>query len=80
MTDTELDEILTLRWPAVVRRAMMDGDDFSRNFTRSIARQGKRPNWRPSAKQEYFMRRLLAEVQQQNDTEWSPIEEDQHSA
>ncbi len=38
MTDLELDEILTLRWPKVVRRAMAGTDEWLKSFTRSIAR------------------------------------------
>ena len=61
MTDLELDEILTLRWPSVLRRVMADlgADDFIKGFTRSIARHGKRPSWRPSDKQAQVMRQLL---------------------
>lgn len=61
MTDLELDEILTLRWPSVVRRVMGDltADDFARGFARSIARHGKRPTWHPTPKQERIMRQML---------------------
>lgn len=63
MTDRELDEILTLRWPMVVRRVMADGtDDWLQGFVRSIARHGKRATWRPSGKQEQIMRRLVSEL------------------
>lgn len=63
MTDRELDEILTLRWPMVVRRVMADGsDDWLMGFVRSIARHGKRPSWRPSDKQAGIMRRLVSEL------------------
>lgn len=63
MTELELDEILTVRWPIVVRRTMADAsDDWVKGFVRSIARQGKRPAWRPTPKQESLMRRLVAEV------------------
>lgn len=64
MTDTELDEILTVRWPSVVRQVMADGsDDWLKGFVRSIARHGKRPTWRPSPRQERIMLRLLADQQ-----------------
>ncbi|ARE38333.1 hypothetical protein RGUI_0192 [Rhodovulum sp. P5] len=63
MTAAELDEILTFRWPSVVRRVMADGsDDWLKGFVRSVAKHGKRPNWRPSFKQEQIMRRLLTEI------------------
>ena len=52
MTDSDLDEILTFRWPIVMRRVMADGsDEWLQGFVRSIARHGKRPSWRPSPKQ-----------------------------
>lgn len=61
MTDQELDEILTLHWPVVVRSVMGDArtEDFFRGFARSIARHGKRPDWRPSPAQERIMRQML---------------------
>jgi len=63
MTDRELDEILTFRWPLVVRRVMADGnDEWLQGFVRSIARNGKRATWRPSGKQEQIMRRLVSEL------------------
>lgn len=63
MTEQELDEILTLRWPAVVRQVMADGsDDWLKGFVCSIARQGKNKSWHPSKRQVSIMRRLLAEL------------------
>lgn len=63
MTDCELDEVLTCRWPMVVRRVMAEGtDEWLKGFVRSIARHGKRAEWRPSGKQEQIMRRLLSEL------------------
>ena len=63
MTDSDLDEILTFRWPIVMRRVMADGsDEWLQGFVRSIARHGKRPSWRPSPKQEQIMRRLVSEL------------------
>ena len=62
MTDLELDEILTLHWPRVIRRAMRDGDEWARGFARSIARHGKRRSWRPSPKQAHIMRRMVSEL------------------
>ncbi len=61
MTDVELDQILTLQWPSVVRRIMGDpkADDFAKGFARSIARHGKRPSWRPSQKQARIMREMV---------------------
>lgn len=63
MTSAELDEIMTYRWPIVVRRVMADGaDEWIKGFVRSIARHGKRASWHPSPKQEQIMRRLVAEL------------------
>ncbi|TRD22086.1 hypothetical protein [Palleronia caenipelagi] len=63
MTDRELDEILTYRWPFVLRRVMADdSDDWLKGFVRSIAKHGKRAGWRPSVKQEQIMRRLVSEL------------------
>ena len=63
MTDRELDEIITLRWPLVLRRVMADGsDEWIKGFAKSIARHGKRASWRPTAKQIAIMRQLVAEL------------------
>ncbi|RIA00039.1 hypothetical protein ACN9JG_00095 [Cereibacter azotoformans] len=63
MTDTELDELLTFRWPLVMRRVMAGScDEWLRGFVRSIAKHSKRRTWRPSPKQEALMRRLVAEL------------------
>lgn len=63
MTAQELDELLTYHWPMVMRRVMADGtDEWLKGFVRSIAKHGKRASWRPSAKQEQIMRRLVTEL------------------
>ncbi len=62
MTESEIDEIMLLRWPAVMRRTMAEGDDWLKGFVKSIARNAKRRTWHPSVKQEAIMRRLVAEV------------------
>lgn len=63
MTERELDEILTLRWPRILRQVMAESEDtWLRGFVRSIAKHGKRAGWRPSARQEQIMRRLLTEM------------------
>lgn len=63
MTDSELEEILTFRWPIVMRRVMADGsDEWLKGFVRSIARHGKRQSWRPTVKQAQIMRRLVSEL------------------
>ena len=63
MTDRELDEILTFRWPIVMRRVMADGsDEWLKGFVRSIAKHGKRAAWRPTVKQAQIMRRLVSEL------------------
>lgn len=63
MTDLELDRILTLEWPTVLRRIMADvnADDFTKGFARSISRHGKKPDWHPTEKQERIMRSLMAD-------------------
>ena len=63
MTDRELDEIITYRWPIVLRRVMADGsDEWLQGFVRSIAWHSKRASWRPSIKQKQIMRRLVSEL------------------
>ena len=63
MTDRELDEILIIYWPRVLRRVMApDGDEWARGFARSIARQSKRRDWKPSPKQAWIMRRMVQEL------------------
>jgi hypothetical protein len=63
MTEHELDEIITLRWPLSVRRVMADGrDEWLKGFAKSIARHGKRASWRPTGKQASIMRRLVSEL------------------
>lgn len=75
MNEQELDEILTVHWPAVVRRVMADdADDWLKGFVRSIARHGKRKSWTPSAKQEALMRKLLAEQHQPRSPQLDLIE------
>jgi len=68
MTEQELDEILTIYWPRVLRRVMTsDGDDWERGFARSIARHGKRLDWKPSRKQAWIMRRMVQELFETDD-------------
>lgn len=75
MTEQELDEMLTLRWPTVLRRVMdASSDDWLKGFVRSIARHGKRRSWRPSSKQEQIMRRLVSELVTDADPEMELIE------
>lgn len=63
MTDQDLDELLTLHWPSVIRHVMAENsDEWIKGFVRSIARHAKRPTWRPSIKQEQIMRRLVADL------------------
>lgn len=78
MTDLELDEILTLRWPGIVRRVMGDArtDGFIRSFVQSIARHGKRPAWHPTPKQERIMRQILADFTGPPEPEPELIERD----
>ena len=74
MTDLELDEILTLHWPRVIRRAMIEGDEWEQSFAKSIARHGKRPSWRPSLKQAYHIRRMVKDLATASDDELELIE------
>ncbi len=75
MTERELGEVLTHRWPIVMRRVMADGtDDWLKGFVRSIAKHGKRASWHPSAKQEQIMRRLVSELGTAPDREVELIE------
>tara|TARA_R110000787_G_scaffold205360_1_gene315781 strand:- start:272 stop:499 length:228 start_codon:yes stop_codon:yes gene_type:complete len=62
MNTQELDEILTYRWPIVMRRAMGGTDEWVKGFARSIARHGKRAKWHPTAKQAQIMRKLVSEL------------------
>lgn len=62
MSEHELDEVLTFWWPMVLRRAMGGADEWQKNFCRSIARHGKRAAWRPTSKQAYLMRKLIADL------------------
>ncbi|WP_320176719.1 hypothetical protein [Roseovarius pacificus] len=63
MSPNELDEILTVHWPRVLRRVMADNsDEWAKGFAKSIARNGKRLSWRPTQKQELIMRRMVAEL------------------
>lgn len=75
MTDRELEEILIAHWPAVLRRVMAgDNDNWLKGFAKSIARHGKRPNWRPTSKQAAIMRRLVAELGTAPETDMEVIE------
>lgn len=78
MTDRELDELLTLRWPSVIRRVMGDArtEGFVRSFTLAIARHGKRAAWHPTAKQERIMRQILHDFTGPPEPELHLIERD----
>ena len=43
--------------------------EWARNFARSIIRQSRRRNWKPSSKQVEIMRKLVADVFAQNPDE-----------
>ena len=74
MTDEEIDEILTFHWPMVLRRTMSSAaDDWIKGFVRSVARHGKRRNWRPTARQAQIMRRLVSELGTAPYTDNAPI-------
>lgn len=74
MTEQELDEIMTARWPLVLRRVMAQGDEWAKGFAKSIARHGKRPTWRPTPKQAWIMRRMVAELGTEPEPELELIE------
>lgn len=75
MTERELDQMLTIYWPRVLRRVMADGsDEWAKGFARSIARDGKRASWRPSVKQEQIMRRMVSELGTAPEAELEVIE------
>lgn len=74
MTEHELDEILTLHWPRVTRRAMRDGDQWAQGFAKSIARQGRRASWSPSPKQAHIMRRMVSDLATASDDELELVE------
>lgn len=80
MTDLELDEIMIFWWPKVLRRAMADSDEWGKAFAMSIARHGKRPSWRPSAKQAHFMRKLVAGLQVAPEADFDLIEKEAGTA
>ena len=68
MTERELDQILTLEWPRVIRAVMAeDQDEWLKGFVLSIARQGKRQSWTPSPKQAALMRQMLNELRQRDE-------------
>lgn len=53
-----LDEILFhLR-----KIARVSGDKWERDFSRSILRHSKRPEWKPTAKQQFIMQRMVSEL------------------
>lgn len=78
MTDLELDQILTIDWPRIVRRVMGDtgADEFVRNFVRSIARAAKRQAWKPTDKQLRIMRQVLRDYGGQPEPQFDLIERD----
>ena len=76
MTDLELDRILTFQWPTVVRVVTAGSSDaWSKGFVRSIAKQGKRPNWKPTPKQAAIMKRFVAELNQSSGEVFEPFED-----
>ena len=72
-----LEELLW-SWKAVIRRAP---EGWARNFALSIARQARRKDWAPSAKQLGIMQRMVADLYRErrpeDDDDWNPIEEDE---
>ncbi len=52
-------EELLWSWPTVCRMAT---NDWAKNFAASIAKQARRRNWTPSAKQHQLMNSMVAEL------------------
>lgn len=61
MSHRTVEELL-FHMPTVARRSQ---NDWASNFARSIIKQSKRRNWRPSSKQTGIMRRLVGELFQE---------------
>ncbi len=80
MTDRELDEIMIHWWPRVLRRAMAGNDEWIKSFARSIARHGKCPNWHPSERQAFHMRKLVADLDTAPEPELDLIEREDGKA
>ena len=75
MTAQELDEFQMVHWPRVLRSAMAGSDEWAKGFARSIANHLKRASWRPSAKQEQIMRRMVSELGGAPDPDFELIED-----
>lgn len=75
-----LEELLW-SWPSVISRAP---DGWARGFALSIAKQSRRKNWKPSAKQLGLMQRMVAELYRapapEEADDWNPIEEEDEGA
>lgn len=80
MSDLELDEIMIVWWPQVLRRAMAGSDDWAKSFARSIAKHGKRPSWNPSEKQAFLMRRMIEDLRTAPQPEFDLIEKEDGKA
>ena len=76
-SDFELDRVMTLEWPGLLRAAMARPcDPAARGFIRSISRQAKKPDWRPTVRQWAWMRALLEEHRRGSLAEdFDPIEQ-----
>ena len=61
---------IMFHWPAVVSRA---DTDFAKGFARSVARQARRPGWRPTAKQLPIMERMVSDLFTSADDEGEEI-------
>ena len=64
MSDSEIDQFLMFYAKAVL--ASKDANEWAKGFTKSILGHAKRKgrDWKPSAKQEYWMRKLVQEFRQ----------------
>ena len=58
MTRRTLDHLL-YRWPDVYRTAT---DPWAKGFAGSVLRQARRPDWRPTPRQEAVMQRMVSEL------------------
>ncbi len=75
-----LEELLW-SWKSVIRNAP---DGWARNFALSIAKQAKRKDWQPTAKQLGIMRKMVSDLyhdaRPDEAEDWNPIDEEDSPA
>ena len=57
-------EVLLHHIPGVIASAE---NEWTRGFAKSVLRQSRNPNWKPSPKQDAIMQRMVAETLREND-------------